>query len=80
MARLVYGVHPVREALRAGRVQALFVAEGDTGQALRQVVDAAKEAAVMAVPKGGSVEAQLFLWCGRGLTPPVLVGVGVAAV
>jgi 23S rRNA (guanosine2251-2'-O)-methyltransferase len=51
VARLVYGVHPVREAIRAGRVQALFIAEGDTGQALRQVVDAAKEAAVMAVPR-----------------------------
>jgi 23S rRNA (guanosine2251-2'-O)-methyltransferase len=55
LARLVYGVHPVREALKAGRVQALFVAEGDTGQALRQVIDASREAGVQAVPRMRSV-------------------------
>jgi 23S rRNA (guanosine2251-2'-O)-methyltransferase len=52
MARLVYGVHPVREALRAGRVQALFVAEGaEFGPALREVTDAAAKANVQAVPR-----------------------------
>jgi 23S rRNA (guanosine2251-2'-O)-methyltransferase len=49
MARVVYGVHPVREALRAGRVQALFVAEGDVGPTLREIDDAAKKAGVTPV-------------------------------
>ena len=42
MARVVYGVHPVREALRSGKVQALFVAEGETGPALKDILDAAR--------------------------------------
>jgi 23S rRNA (guanosine2251-2'-O)-methyltransferase len=49
MARLVYGVHPVKEALKAGRVHALFVLEGDTGPALREVSDAARAANVQPV-------------------------------
>jgi len=56
MARVVYGVHPVKEALRAGRVQALFVAEGDTGPALKEILDAARAANVQPVPH---VRAQL---------------------
>jgi len=51
MARVVYGVHPVREALRAGRVQALFVAEGEVGPTLREIDDAAKKAGVAPVPQ-----------------------------
>ena len=51
MARIVYGVHPVREALKAGRVQALFVAEGDSGAALREVLDAAQKANLTPVPR-----------------------------
>lgn len=50
-ARLIYGVHPVKEALKAGRVHTLFVAEGDTGPALREVLDAAGKAGVTAVPR-----------------------------
>ncbi len=46
MARVVYGVHPVREALRSGKVQALFVAEGETGPALKEILDAARTANV----------------------------------
>jgi len=47
MPRLVYGVHPVREALRAGRVQALFLMEAESaGPALRELVDAARAANV----------------------------------
>lgn len=46
MARVVYGVHPVREALRSGKVQALFVAEGETGPALKEILDAARAANV----------------------------------
>ena len=46
MARVVYGVHPVREALRAGRVQALFLAEGESGPALKEILDAARSANV----------------------------------
>jgi 23S rRNA (guanosine2251-2'-O)-methyltransferase len=51
MARVVYGAHPVREALRAGRVQALFVAEGETGPALKDILDAARTAGVQAIPR-----------------------------
>jgi 23S rRNA (guanosine2251-2'-O)-methyltransferase len=51
MARIVYGVHPVREALRAGRVQALFVAEGDSGPALKEVLDAARAAGVDSIAR-----------------------------
>jgi len=46
MARVVYGVHPVREALRSGKVQALFVAEGETGPALKEILDVARAANV----------------------------------
>jgi 23S rRNA (guanosine2251-2'-O)-methyltransferase len=49
MARVVYGIHPVREALRSGRVQALFVAEGETGPALKEILDAARAANVQPV-------------------------------
>ncbi|HEY1585104.1 MAG TPA: 23S rRNA (guanosine(2251)-2'-O)-methyltransferase RlmB [Polyangia bacterium] len=49
MARVVYGVHPVREALRSGKVQALFVAEGESGPALKEIFDAARSANVQAV-------------------------------
>jgi 23S rRNA (guanosine2251-2'-O)-methyltransferase len=51
MARILYGVHPVKEALRAGRVQALFTVEGDTGQALREVVEAAARANLQPTPQ-----------------------------
>jgi 23S rRNA (guanosine2251-2'-O)-methyltransferase len=51
MARVVYGVHPVREALRSGRVQALFVAEGEAGVALKEILDAARAANVQAIPR-----------------------------
>lgn len=51
MARIVYGVHPVREALKTGRVHALFVAEGDTGPALREIHDAAAKANVQPIPR-----------------------------
>jgi 23S rRNA (guanosine2251-2'-O)-methyltransferase len=49
MARVVYGVHPVREALRSGKVQALFVAEGETGPALKEILDAARAANVQPI-------------------------------
>jgi len=51
MARLVYGVHPVREALKSGRVQALFVLEGEAGAALRDVTDAAQKANIQPVAR-----------------------------
>jgi 23S rRNA (guanosine2251-2'-O)-methyltransferase len=47
----VYGVHPVREALRTGRVQALFVLEGDSGPSLKQIMEAAQEANIQAIPR-----------------------------
>ena len=50
VARVVYGVHPVREALRSGKVQALFVAEGETGPALKEILDAARDANVQPIP------------------------------
>ena len=50
MARVVYGVHPVREALRSGKVQALFVAEGETGQAIKEILDAARAANLQPLP------------------------------
>ncbi len=50
MARVVYGVHPVREALRSGKVQALFVAEGESGAALKEILDAARAANVQSLP------------------------------
>ena len=49
MARVVYGIHPVREALRSGRVQALFVAEGEAGAALKEIFDAARAVNVQPV-------------------------------
>ncbi|HEX4460425.1 MAG TPA: 23S rRNA (guanosine(2251)-2'-O)-methyltransferase RlmB [Polyangia bacterium] len=51
-ARVVYGVHPVREALRSGRVQALFVAEGESGPAIKEILDAARGANVQPVYHG----------------------------
>jgi 23S rRNA (guanosine2251-2'-O)-methyltransferase len=54
MARIVYGVRPVEEALRAKRVQALFVQEGsdeDARGALRPVLDAAKLANMQPVAR-----------------------------
>lgn len=53
MSRVVYGVRPVEEALRAGRVQALFVAEGqeDARGPLKSIIDAAKAASVPPVPR-----------------------------
>lgn len=49
--RLVYGIHPVKEAIRSGRVQALFTLEGEAGPALREIHDAAKNAGLTAVPR-----------------------------
>ncbi len=54
MARVVYGVHPVREAIKTGKVQALFVLEGDAGPALKEVFDAAGKANVQPVPRSKS--------------------------
>jgi 23S rRNA (guanosine2251-2'-O)-methyltransferase len=51
MARVVYGIHPVKEALKTGRVQALFVLEGDSGPALREVHEAALKANVQPIPR-----------------------------
>jgi 23S rRNA (guanosine2251-2'-O)-methyltransferase len=51
MARVVYGAHPVREALRAGRVQALFVAEGESAGAIKEILDAARVAGVQPIPR-----------------------------
>jgi 23S rRNA (guanosine2251-2'-O)-methyltransferase len=51
MARVVYGAHPVREALKSGRVQALFVAEGESGPALKEILDAARAANVQPIPR-----------------------------
>ncbi len=51
MARLVYGVHPVREALKAGRVQALFIVEGEVGVQLKPILDAARDANVQPVAR-----------------------------
>jgi 23S rRNA (guanosine2251-2'-O)-methyltransferase len=51
MARVVYGAHPVREALKSGRVQALFVAEGESGGALKEILDAARSANAQAIPR-----------------------------
>ncbi len=51
MARLVYGAHPVKEALKAGRVHALFVLEGDGGPQLREIHDAARAANVQPVAR-----------------------------
>jgi 23S rRNA (guanosine2251-2'-O)-methyltransferase len=51
MARVVYGAHPVREALRAGRVQALFVAEGESAGAIKEILDAARAAGVQPLPR-----------------------------
>jgi 23S rRNA (guanosine2251-2'-O)-methyltransferase len=49
--RLVYGVHPVKEAIRAGRVQALFTLEGESGAALREIHDAARAAGLQPVAR-----------------------------
>jgi 23S rRNA (guanosine2251-2'-O)-methyltransferase len=46
VARLVYGAHPVKEALKSGRVHTLFLAEGEVGGAIREIVDAARAANV----------------------------------
>jgi 23S rRNA (guanosine2251-2'-O)-methyltransferase len=60
MNRVVYGVHPVREALKTGRVHALFVLEGDATPALREVFDAAQKANVQAVPRSkGALDAMV---------------------
>lgn len=50
-SRVIYGAHPVKEALRSGRVQALFVLEGDVGPALREIVESAKQANVVPVAR-----------------------------
>ena len=52
MNRIVYGIRPVEEALRAKRVHALFVADGledDPKSGGRSVIEAAKQAGVQAV-------------------------------
>jgi 23S rRNA (guanosine2251-2'-O)-methyltransferase len=51
MPRVVYGVHPVKEAIRAGRVQVLFIAEGDTGPAMKELVEAAQKANLTPTPR-----------------------------
>src|SRR4051812_15466601 len=51
MPRILYGVHPVEEALRAGRVNALFVLEGDNGPGVRGVIAAAQKAGVQPIQR-----------------------------
>jgi 23S rRNA (guanosine2251-2'-O)-methyltransferase len=51
MTRVVYGAHPIREALRANRVQALFVADGESGPGLRELLEQARAANVQPVPR-----------------------------
>jgi 23S rRNA (guanosine2251-2'-O)-methyltransferase len=51
MARVVYGAHPVREAIRSGRVQALFVAEGDAGPAAKELWELARTANLQPIPR-----------------------------
>jgi 23S rRNA (guanosine2251-2'-O)-methyltransferase len=41
----------VREALRSGKVQALFVAEGESGPAVKELLEAARSANVQAIPR-----------------------------
>lgn len=50
MSRLVYGIHPVKELLRAQRVQTLFLVEGEVGAGLREIEEAARKANVIPVP------------------------------
>jgi 23S rRNA (guanosine2251-2'-O)-methyltransferase len=42
LTRHLYGVHPVREALKAGRVESVFIAEGDNSPALRPLIEEAQ--------------------------------------
>jgi 23S rRNA (guanosine2251-2'-O)-methyltransferase len=51
VARLVYGAHPVKEALKSGRVHALFVAEGEVSGVLKEIFDAARAVGVTPVPR-----------------------------
>ncbi len=57
MSRLVYGVRPVLEALRARarEVSLLLLAEGETQKAVREVVDAARAAEVAVETKARAV-------------------------
>ncbi|MBI5478694.1 MAG: 23S rRNA (guanosine(2251)-2'-O)-methyltransferase RlmB [Deltaproteobacteria bacterium] len=57
MPRLVYGIRPVLEALRARArdVSLLVVAEGETQRAVREVVDAARAAEVAVEAKARAV-------------------------
>lgn len=73
MARVVYGAHPAREALRAGRVQALFVAEGETGPAIKEILDAARAAGVQPIPR---LRAQLDALAHGGAHQGVVAVVG----
>lgn len=44
MKRVIYGVHPVEEALRTGRAQAIYVVEGESlGPAIKNVRDLAQQ-------------------------------------
>ena len=49
MSRLVYGIHPVEELLRSrGRdVSLVYLAEGETGAAMRNLAEAAKSSRVL---------------------------------
>jgi 23S rRNA (guanosine2251-2'-O)-methyltransferase len=73
MARVVYGAHPVREALRSGRVQALFVAEGESGPALKELYDAARAANVQPIPR---LRAELELLARGGVHQGAVAVVG----
>ena len=56
--RIVYGVRPVEEALRAKRVQALFIAEGledERGGPGKAVLEAAKQASLQPVTRPRAV-------------------------
>ncbi len=69
MPRIIYGIHPVQEALRAGRVQALFVEEGDSPQ-LKPVRQAAAAADITVEER---TRAALDLLAGGALHQGVVV-------
>ncbi|MDB4969107.1 MAG: methyltransferase, TrmH family, group 3 [Myxococcales bacterium] len=73
MARVVYGVHPVREALRSGKVQALFIAEGETGGAIKEILDAARGGNVQPIAR---VRTQLDALAHGGVHQGVVAIVG----
>src|SRR5436305_415126 len=54
--RVLYGLHPVREALKAGRVQSLFLVDGQGNMpAIKEIVELARRAQIK--PNYGPSEA-----------------------